>query len=83
MEFWSKNKIFRYLRLNKKYLEKITKQKIISASYPFGIINNKIIKSLKDLNIEVSFKKNTYKKKINTLNSIPRVNHNYFNKIYK
>ena len=64
---------------NFKSLEKITKIKPISASFPTGTYNNFTLKILRDLNIKICFRdnmiSNEYKKFNNSNLEIARINH--------
>ena len=64
---------------NFKTLEKITKIKPISASFPTGTYNNNTLKILRDLNIKICFRdnmiSNKYKKLNNSNLEIARINH--------
>lgn len=71
-----RNQIKEY-KLNKKFLEKIIKKNIYSASYPFGNFNNKTFKAFNKIGIKFAFMKNEIflNKKIYPHLQIPRVNH--------
>ena len=70
-----KNELLR----NFKTLEKITKIKPISASFPTGAYNNNTLKILRDLNIKICFKDNMIPNKRKIINNshleIARINH--------
>ena len=64
---------------NFKILEKITKIKPISASFPTGTYNNNTLKILRDLNIKICFRDNMIPNKLKKINNshleIARINH--------
>tara|TARA_A100001015_G_scaffold236055_1_gene268064 strand:- start:866 stop:1819 length:954 start_codon:yes stop_codon:yes gene_type:complete len=78
------NQIKEY-KLNKKFLEKIIKKKICSASYPFGNFNNQTLKALNKIGIKFAFMKNEIllNKKIYPDLQLPRINHSNLVKKFK
>ena len=64
---------------NFKILEKITKIKPISASFPTGTYNNNTLKILRDLSIKICFRDNMIPNKLKKINNshleIARINH--------
>ena len=78
------NQIKEY-KLNKKFLEKIIKKNICSASYPFGNFNNQTLKALNKIGIKFAFMKNEIflNKKIYPDLQLPRINHSNLIKKFK